>query len=287
MASTATTTELAESFHQFVAATQVMGRAFPEADQRERPGMTISWPNIPFRPYNQIIITDRITDARVLRLRVREGAAYLRAREVGGLLIVCLDYLEGTARACLGSVLSHARLAATARMEGMAGEVPPFAVPAHHALRFVRITERGDAASAEVRGDWAALKCAAYDYPLAWGRSLSEARSLWRGEAVGFVAYEGDRPVTTATALIIDDCLYLSGVATAPDARGKGYAEAVVRRTLHTAYELTGLCRTVLHTTAAGRSLYERLGYHTTNSTFLGCSLVTSPAMPALSPPPR
>jgi GNAT superfamily N-acetyltransferase len=287
MASTATTTELAESFHQFVAATQAMGRAFPEADQRERPGMTISWPNIQFRPYNQIILTDRITDARVLRLRVREAATYIRTREVGGLLIVCLDYLEGSARACLGSVLSHARFAATADMEGMAGEVPPFAVPAHHTLRFVRITDRTDARGAEVRSEWAALKCVAYDYPLAWGRALGEARSLWRGDAVGFVAYEGDRPVSTATALILDDCLYLSGVATAPDARGKGYAEAVVRRTLQTAYELTGIRRTVLHTTAAGRSLYERLGYHTTNSTFLGCTLITSPAMPAVSPPPR
>jgi ribosomal protein S18 acetylase RimI-like enzyme len=61
-------------------------------------------------------------------------------------------------------------------------------------------------------------------------------------------------------------------VATAPEARRKGYGEAVVRLALQTAYEATGISRTVLHVTEAGYPLYLRLGYYPTVK-FMGCML--------------
>jgi ribosomal protein S18 acetylase RimI-like enzyme len=51
--------------------------------------------------------------------------------------------------------------------------------------------------------------------------------TLWHEYAYGFVAYEGDKPVSTATAVINDGYLYLFLVATSPDSRRKGYGEAV------------------------------------------------------------
>jgi ribosomal protein S18 acetylase RimI-like enzyme len=61
-------------------------------------------------------------------------------------------------------------------------------------------------------------------------------------------------------------------VATAPDARRKGYGEAVVRYALQAAHVATGIRRTVLHATQAGYQLYLRLGYHPTGK-FMGCML--------------
>jgi GNAT superfamily N-acetyltransferase len=63
--------------------------------------------------------------------------------------------------------------------------------------------------------------------------SLVNKTTLWLEHAYGFLAYEGDKPVSTATAIFNDGCLFLFLVAMAPDARRKGYGEAVMRRFKH------------------------------------------------------
>jgi len=102
--------------------------------------------------------------------------------------------------------------------------------------------------------------------------SLVKEHTLWHEHAYGFVAYEGGKPVSTATVIINQGCLFLFLVATMPEARCKGYGEAVVRHALQTAYEATGIGRTVLHATDAGYPLYLRLGYLPTVK-FMGCML--------------
>lgn len=67
-------------------------------------------------------------------------------------------------------------------------------------------------------------------------------------------------------------CLFLFLVATMPEARRKGYGEAVVRHAVQTAHKATGISRTVLHATEAGYPLYLRLGYHPTVK-LMGCML--------------
>ncbi len=78
------------------------------------------------------------------------------------------------------------------------------------------------------------------------------------------LGYENGRAVSTASAIVTEEYLYLALVATRPDARNKGYAEAVVRHALQTAHEATGLKRTILHATGAGFPVYKRVGYHPT-----------------------
>jgi GNAT superfamily N-acetyltransferase len=108
--------------------------------------------------------------------------------------------------------------------------------------------------------------------PVETSRSLVKEHTLWHEHAYGFVAYQGNKPVSTATAIINEGCLFLFLVATMPEARRKGYGEAVVRHALQTAYEATGISRTVLQATEAGYPLYLRLGYHPTVK-FMGCML--------------
>jgi len=95
------------------------------------------------------------------------------------------------------------------------------------------------------------------------GRASLPQASLWQ-DGFPYVAFEGDRAVATASTIVHGECLYLALVATVPDARRKGYAQAVVRHSLQRAHETTGLTRTILHATNAGLSVYERLGYRAT-----------------------
>jgi GNAT superfamily N-acetyltransferase len=55
--------------------------------------------------------------------------------------------------------------------------------------------------------------------------------------------------------------VYVGLVATHPDHQRKGYAEAVMRRSIEEGQAGFGLTRTTLHASEAGRPLYEAMGY--------------------------
>jgi GNAT superfamily N-acetyltransferase len=258
--------ELFESLHQFITIWRLLGKPFPQVDATNRPGLAISWPNTEFPFYNSLFLTEELTDAEMLQDRVQQAARYMRARPYGGLFVVCLDNLSGSAKENLAAILSQATFVQAIPMTGMAGDILPMEVPGHSALRFVRISDDSTIQA------FAELNCASYGVPIETSRSLLKERTLWREHAYGFVAYEGDKPVSTATAIINEGCLFLFLVATAPDARRKGYGEAVVRHALQTAHEATGIRRTVLHATESGYPIYLRLGYHPTVK-FMGCML--------------
>jgi GNAT superfamily N-acetyltransferase len=259
-------TDLIESLHQFITTWKLIGRPFPQVDGTDRPGLAISWPNTSFPFYNSLFLTEQLADASVLQDRVEEAAAYMRARSYGGLFVLCLDNLSGSAKESSSSILAQAKFVQTIPMTGMAGDILPMESPGHPALRFVRILNNSAIQA------FAELNCVSYNVPVETSVSLVKEHTFWHKHAYGFVAFESDKPVSTATAIVNDGCLFLFLVATKPDARRKGYGEAVVRHALQTAYEGSGIRRTVLHATEAGYPLYLRLGYHPT-AKFMGCML--------------
>jgi GNAT superfamily N-acetyltransferase len=259
-------TELAESLHQFVTIWKMIGRPFPGVDQTDRAGLAITWPDTQFPFYNALFLTEQLMDAPVLQDRVQKAAAYMRARPNGGLFVVCLDNVSGTAKESLPTILAQTKFVQALPMTGMAGDILPMEAPGHPALRFERILD-----DSTIR-DFARLNCVSYDVPVETSLSLVKEHTLWHEHAYGFVAYQGNKPVSTATAIVNEGCLFLFLVATMSEARRKGYGEAVVRHALQTAHQATGIRRTVLHATDAGYPLYLRLGYHPTVK-FMGCML--------------
>jgi GNAT superfamily N-acetyltransferase len=258
--------ELVESLHQFITIWRLIGKPFPQVDATNKPGLAISWPNTQFPFYNSVFLTEELTDVQVLQERVQQAAAYMRVRPYGGLFVVCLDNVSGSAKEKLAAILAQAKFVQAIPMTGMAGDILPMKAPGHSVLRFVRISDNSTIQA------FAELNCAAYGVSIETGRSLLKEHTLWHEHAYGFVAYEGDKPVSTATAIINEGCLFLFLVATMPEARCKGYGEAVVRHALQTAHKATGISRTVLHAAEAGYPLYLRLGYHPTVK-FIGCML--------------
>ena len=80
----------------------------------------------------------------------------------------------------------------------------------------------------------------------------------------GFVADENGRPVSGAATFAVEDWLYLHMVATAPDVQRRGYAETLVSHSLGEAMRATGVRKVVLHASAAGMPLYQRMGFRPT-----------------------
>ncbi len=96
-----------------------------------RPGLAISWPNIHFTFYDPLFLTDPLTDAHALQQSTKEAAAYMRARPYGGLFVVCMDNLSGSAKEKVDAILAHAKFRQAIPLTGMAGEILPMKAPGH------------------------------------------------------------------------------------------------------------------------------------------------------------
>ena len=178
----------------------------------------------------------------------------MRSKESPGWLAVTLDDLENDARRALELLLEQENLVCMLAT-GMAYDQLPFPYVPCPKLRFERILD------AATLTDFIDLNCVAYDIPIEQGRSVVEELSFWREHAYGYVAYDGERPVTTATGIVADDSIFLFLVATHPEQQRRGYADAVIRHALNAASAATGIKRTSLQATDAGRPVYARLGY--------------------------
>jgi GNAT superfamily N-acetyltransferase len=82
------------------------------------------------------------------------------------------------------------------------------------------------------------------------GLLADERQRLW-------VGWEGDRPVSAATAFVAAGINDVTLVATVPEARGRGYGAALTWRATLADPALPA----ILIATPEGRGVYERLGY--------------------------
>jgi GNAT superfamily N-acetyltransferase len=192
------------------------------------------------------------SERRLSGITGREAASFARTKRQAGLVTVCHELLKDQARFEVDAIFEREGYTAAIPLIGMARNILPLAAPAHPDLRIERADDNGVTVTE--------INCLAYGFAVETGRASLLRRSFWQG-AFPYVAFSGDRAVATATAILQSECLYLALVATVPEAQGKGYAQAVVRHSLQRAHKASGLTRAILHSTQAGYSLYDGLGY--------------------------
>lgn len=87
---------------------------------------------------------------------------------------------------------------------------------------------------------------------------------LWQEDVFGYIGYAEGEPVTCSATVVMGDLLYVAWVATLPGHQRKGYADAVMRKSLEEASKATGLKKSLLHATEAGAPVYARMNYRRT-----------------------
>lgn len=179
--------------------------------------------------------------------RVLNRASH-HAHAVGG--IICDDWCPSEWEA----LASEQGLFAMVPMISMEAEdlVPPKRLAPDLDIRWVT-----DAQGAR---DLAILNARAYHMPEDVFECLA-THQFWPDDRCAFVGYLDGVPVSCAAALPAMGTVYIALVATAENARGKGYAESVMRQAVVTGQEMMGVKRTTLHATLAGQPLYETMGY--------------------------
>jgi len=246
-----------ESVEQFTSSWKLIIQDLPGAEIRDDAGLSFRWADHTFPFWNAIFVSEPVEEAGVLRRRLRTATTYMRKKREPGLVWIFEEYLSKSAQKKLPEILKEERLEFALPATGMAGEIFPLQTPAHPTMHIAQVVNES------MLRDYEQINCQAYGLPLELGNGALEP-TLWIERSYSYLGYENGRAVAAASVMVNEGCLFLALVATRPEAQKLGYGEAVVRFALQTAHQATGLMRTTLHATDAGRPVYKRIGYYDT-----------------------
>jgi ribosomal protein S18 acetylase RimI-like enzyme len=235
---------ITDTWKIFVSTWQGYAQRFPSGERRTHPEMEIAFAGIAVPLFNLAFpkIREEISREEFARL-VSEFGKILESRGVPGLMLL---------RA--GQVAEKAGSAAMFRMPGMVvGEL----LPPKRGLGDFVIHEVAGAAMAE---EIARLNVVAHEMEQKDVGELTCAE-LWGGPNHGFLLYENGAAVAGGSASFVEGVSYIGWMATLPEYRGRGYAEALLRHMDAYMRRQYGVNETVLHATEMGRPIYERMGF--------------------------
>lgn len=252
--------ELQEANRGFVEAWSFFVERFPAGTVEKSDGWTATLGHVPIAFFNMFFLNSPLESDDEFRGSLARVAG--RASRLGHpwFLSVCEEWTPPSRdRLCLETGLVPAmKLIAMATDELAAPRRP--APP----LEYRRV------ADVETSKLMAEINAAAYGMPAEAAEALS-IPAIWDENTFGYVGFDGDLAVTCAATVVVGDLLYAAWVATLPDYQRRGYAEAVMRKSLEEAGKATGLARTLLHATEAGRPVYSAMDYRDTATFTLYC----------------
>ncbi len=114
---------------------------------------------------------------------------------------------------------------------------------------------------AQSRVVFAHINATAFHIPFEWCLDLYDLDALWDGCFSGHIGYANGEAVSTVATVAAAGTVGVYSVATLPGQECKGYGEAMTRYAVAEAQKASGVESSVLQATAAGLSLYRRMGY--------------------------
>jgi GNAT superfamily N-acetyltransferase len=242
------------SFSQMLGAWRIMSAASPRRALESHAGLECIFSGVPVPFFNVALITDARVPADALAAHGQRACAFAAGKDVPWLFVVTQETLEDGVDPA--ATLDACGLAPAMPLTGMvASQLTPATRPTD-GLELV--TPKDD----ELCAAAVDINAAAYAMDLEPAKPLMGRRAFWNGHHV-VVGRAGGAPVCSAAVMMVDGLRYVLLVATLPDQQRRGFAEAAMRRALDAAAEVHGPTPTVLHATAAGRPVYERMGYQT------------------------
>jgi len=248
--------ELHESNQQAIGAWKRFAQGSPKRDIREIGGVTCAFSNVPMVFLNAAFLSAPVQNAEDFDNRVAAAVSYGSKSGVPWMFVSCNEWLPESLHASQSEAFGRHGLHAVMPLTGMVMDLPPGFSARPSGLEYRRVANR------DTCNTISDMNCAAYGIPLDVGRE-SILEGMFGSDTFAYAGYLDGNPVTAAGVWIVDGILYVAMVATHPDHRRKGYADAVMQHSLEQAQKATGAGRTVLHATEAGFPVYERMGYRT------------------------
>jgi len=239
---------------------RILAETRPRADIAELDGVSIASLGASFQMFNAAFLNRHVPTSEDMEDRLNRARRLFLARGLPWAFWICEDWLARPVRRALVGACERFALRPAAEMPGMVAD--SLRDPARFSLRGRAAPglEMRRAEAPRVMQDFRSIGSVCFHVPPAWFNEVFDD-SMPSRDFTCWVGYRGDTPVTTAATVVSDGVIGLYNVATAPDARGKGYAEAATRHAIASASRESGLTRVILQSTAQGERLYKRLGF--------------------------
>lgn len=237
-------------------ALRFFGRARADAEIHDLPGISLIFCGLNYAAFNAALQAQPIEgDSQELGRLIDVSAEQFHARSLRWTYWICDCFLQQALRREAPRVFKRHGLRHLTEAPGMYTEhlAPPARILPQLDVRPV--------ADEETRNAFAEVMSIAFEIPHSVSMSVYGGERAWQGSFQGYVGYSNGRLVTTAAGVITGDVVGLYSVATLPQHRRRGFAEAIMRQVIQQARETRGVSRTVLQATSSGLSLYEAMGY--------------------------
>jgi GNAT superfamily N-acetyltransferase len=249
--------EINLSLSQVCGAWQQMCVSFPQAAFAETSAAQCLFAGIPIPFFNLGVLTREASSPEDLAGQAGEVCAWAQPHQLPWFLMATHENLAPGVDAA--AVLDDLGLMPLLNLTGMIAEevAPATSLPEGLALA----VPESDAGLLPM----VTVNEAAYGMDMQCAYPMMANRAFWKGHVpvVGSVAGE---PVSCSAVMQVDGHHYVAFVASHPDHRRRGYADAAMRHSLEVAAQTHGKAPTFLHATDAGRPVYERMGYRAVSS---------------------
>jgi ribosomal protein S18 acetylase RimI-like enzyme len=242
-------------------ALRFFGQARADAEIHDLPGISLIFCGLNYAAFNAALqAQSALTDAQELGQLIDVSAKQFDARGLRWTYWLCEDFLNPPLRREASRVFKRHGLRHLTEAPGMYTDQLE---PASRELPMLDIRPVADEATRNAFSD---VMSTAFEIPQSVSLSVYGAARAWKGTFDGYVGYSNGRAVTTAASVITGDVIGLYSVATLPQHRRLGFAEAIMRGVIQQAQRSRGVSRMVLQSTSSGFSLYEAMGYRTVTS---------------------
>jgi ribosomal protein S18 acetylase RimI-like enzyme len=239
-------------------ALRFFGQARTDAEIQDLPGLSLIFCGLNYAAFNAALMAQAIDGDRSELVRLIEAsAAQFDAKGLRWTYWLCDDFLSTPLRREAPRIFTEHGMRHLTEAPGMYADQLR---PPKRQLPELEIRPVSDEAT---RAAFSEIMSTAFEIPHSVSNAIYGADRAWLGAFQGYVGYVKGKPVTTTAAVTTTGVIGLYSVATLPQHRRRGFAEAIMRQVIQDISQRTGIDRTVLQATSSGLALYEAMGYRT------------------------
>jgi ribosomal protein S18 acetylase RimI-like enzyme len=232
----------------------------PGGDVLELPGVSVASLGVAFQMFNAGFLSESVETQAQLEERLHTAKRHFDSRHLSWAVWICEGWLAPGVRGKLSRTCELFGLRLSAEMPGMAADQIK---PTSRKLPKMEVRRVG---TGQTLTDFRAIGSSCFHVPLGWFSEVFDERVADREGFACWVGYRDGQPIATSasvtsTGITAEKVIGIYNVATAPEQRRHGYAEAITRHAIDAAMAEARTGRIVLQSTAAGQGIYGRMGF--------------------------
>jgi ribosomal protein S18 acetylase RimI-like enzyme len=208
-----------------------------------------------FQMFNAAFLASPVRNENDLDRRIAEAAVHFGARGMEWSFWLCDGFLPEEVSRHAQKIFARRGLTLATQMPGMLTTrlgAPDRALP--------RCEIRAVNGKATLQ-DFREIGSQCFRVPLDWFQEVFDTRTSVREPFRAWVGYAEGKPIATAATLLDGEAIGIYNVATIPEFRSLGYAEALMREALALEVPRAAGLPIVLQSTLQGLRLYRRMGF--------------------------